>query len=127
MSTVLSLKMAAASWAGAAVDHSTAAAHRATRDIRSVRFMTPSSTPTLPTPRMRGWVASQEKEMRSIGLRTGSKRRSRGTGRDAGGRTSQNQQLPAPAAEFPAQAEKFPAAPEKIPCPARTGNSLQAV
>src|SRR5258706_6663304 len=44
MSTVLSLKMVAASWGGAAVDHSAAAAHRATRDIRSVRFMTPSST-----------------------------------------------------------------------------------
>src|SRR6266436_1943469 len=47
MSTVLSLKMAAASWAGAAVDHSTTAAHRATRDIRSVRFMMPSSTAIL--------------------------------------------------------------------------------
>src|SRR5262252_7177390 len=43
MSIVLSLKMAV-SWAGAAVDHSTAAAHRAARDVRSVRFMMRSST-----------------------------------------------------------------------------------
>src|SRR5258708_5845143 len=44
MSIVLSLKVVAVSWAGTAVDHNTAAARSAARDVRSVRFMTPSST-----------------------------------------------------------------------------------
>src|SRR5258705_7718864 len=113
MSTVLSLKMAAASWAGAAVDHSTAAAHSATRDIRSVRFMMPSSAPTLPPPRAGevgwGWsVARKGDEINRAAYRV--KRGSLGTGRGACGRTRQNQQFAASVDEFPARAEKFPAA-----------------
>src|SRR5258708_15931611 len=109
MSTVLSLKMAAVSWAGAAVNHSTAAAHSATRDIRSVRFMMPSSTAF--------GRASQEKERGSTALPATSKPGSRGTDRGAGGRTPQNQEFAAPADEFPAQAERFPAAPRENSLP----------